>query len=251
MNETRAEARSRDYYDEFSRTYEERRHHGYHALIDDLELEVVTPYCGPRILEAGCGTGLILERLTRLPTRISDSLPERMAVGIDISSGMLAMARGRGLTVVQGSVDALPFPDGFFDVVASFKVLAHVPNITRALAELTRVTRPGGHLVLEFYNRYSLRALIKRLKPPTHTSRRYSDEDVFTRYDSLREIRAYLPANVELLTVRGVRVVTPHARFHDIPVVGPLLAGSERAASRAPFLGMLGGFLIVVLRRDR
>ena len=68
------------YYDEFSAGYEKRRHHGYHALIDRLEVAATLPYAsGARVLEAGCGTGLILKEVAPLARR---------AVGLDLSTGM-------------------------------------------------------------------------------------------------------------------------------------------------------------------
>src|SRR5262249_51446158 len=180
-----APMQNRAYYDEFSERYEHRRHHGYHALIDRLEIDLVLRYAeGRDVLEAGCGTGLILRALAPRARR---------AVGVDLSAGMLAHASRRGLRVVQGSVTDLPFADESFDVVCSFKVLAHVQPIDRALAELSRVTRPGGHLLLEFYNPYSLRGLVKRLKPPSAISHRVDDEAVYTRYDSLGDVERILP----------------------------------------------------------
>jgi len=232
--------RSKDYYDEFSATYERHRGRGYHALIDELEVELARRYCSGALLEAGCGTGLILERLAPSTSR---------AVGLDLSAGMLAHARRRGLDVFQGTLESLPFADASFDVVVSFKVLAHVPGIGLALRELTRVTRPGGHLVLEFYNKTSLRTLIKRLKRPTRIGDSFSDEDVYTRFDSLAEIRQLLPESVDLVAVRGVRVFTPIAQLHELPIVGPLLGEAERWAADAPVLRRLGGFLIVVACR--
>jgi ubiquinone/menaquinone biosynthesis C-methylase UbiE len=236
-----ATSRSRSYYDEFSESYEARRHHGYHALIDELEVEAVGRYGGGRVLEAGCGTGLILDRLRPY---------FREVVGVDLSSGMLARARDRRLQVVQASIDQLPFPNASFDVVVSFKVLAHVPDIRATLAELSRVTRPGGVLVLEFYNPHSLRGLVKRLKRPSRIGASYTDTDVYTRYDTLEDIRCYLPGSVQLVGVRGVRVVTPAAQLHDVPLVGPLLARAERLAAEAPFLRSLGGFLIAILEKS-
>ncbi len=233
-------SRSESYYDEFSSTYERHRHHGYHQLIDELEVGLVRRYCGDRVLEAGCGTGLILQRLQSICGQ---------AVGVDLSSGMLSLARERGLTVTQAAVDALPFADETFDTVVSFKVLAHVPPIRETLVELTRVTRPGGHLLLEFYNRYSLRGLIKQLKKPTTIGATYNDEDVFTRLDTPAEMRSYLPPNVELLGVRGVRVLTPLALAHRVPVVKTLLSHGERWAADAPAVRWLGGFLVLILRK--
>ena len=70
-------------------------------------------------------------------------------------------------TVVRA--DAFEFVrsgDDEFDLTYSFKVLAHVPEIRAALVELARVTAPGGHLALEFYNPWSLRYAAKRLAGP-------------------------------------------------------------------------------------
>lgn len=234
------ESRSERYYDEFSASYERHRHQGYHRLLDDLEVGLAQRYCGDRVLEVGCGTGLILERLERR---------SQQAVGLDLSRGMLAHARSKELTVVQGAADALPFADASFDTVVSFKVLPHVQPIRQALQELARVTAPGGHLLLEFYNVYSLRGVIKRLKQPTAIGAAFNDEDVFTRLDSPARMRSYLPAELRLLGVRGVRVITPVAQLHRLPLLGPLAGRAERWAADAPGLRWLGGFLILILQK--
>jgi ubiquinone/menaquinone biosynthesis C-methylase UbiE len=232
----------RHYYDIFSETYEDGRDHGYHALIDDLEVEIARPFAhGARILEAGCGTGRILERLAPIASH---------AVGADLSRGMLSGARRRGLRVVQAELGALPFPDGFFDLVYSFKVLAHVPEIRAALEELTRVTRPGGTLLLEFYNPLSLRYIGKRLKLPTRVGERTTDADVFTRYDTPGRIAALLPAGVRLIDYRGVRVLTPVSHVYRLPLVARILSAAERACVESP-LRYFGGFLVAVAQRER
>ncbi|MFH1132812.1 MAG: class I SAM-dependent methyltransferase [Pseudomonadota bacterium] len=226
------------YYDEFSSTYEFPRHHGYHRLLDDLELSVAKRYCKGELLDAGCGTGLILERLVPQVKR---------ALGVDLSSGMLSLAQGKGLHVFQSSVDALPFPNDFFDTVVSFKVLAHVPSIQKTLGEMARVTRPGGRLVLEFYNRKSLRYLIKRLKYPNRIGSNYTDEDVYTRFDTVDEICGYLPPTLNLICTHGVRVFTPAAQVHDFPMLRNLFGVAERYVADTSFFRRFAGFLIVVL----
>jgi ubiquinone/menaquinone biosynthesis C-methylase UbiE len=232
---------NRAYYDQFSHRYEDERSRGYHALIDDLEVDLALRYtAGARVLEAGCGTGLILQRLA--PRAAA-------AVGLDLSTGMLRRARERGLPVVQGSITDLPFPDAAFDVVCSFKVLAHVARIHDALAELSRVTRPGGHLVLEFYNPLSLRWLIKRMKPPTAISDRAHDGEVYTRYDSMAAIERALPPGHAVVDLRGVRVVTPFSAVFKVPPIDRLFRYLEWRACDAPLLRRLGGFLIVVVRK--
>ena len=192
------------------------------------------------MLEAGCGTGLLLERIAGFASR---------AAGVDLSAGMLARARERGLDVVQGSVTALPYRDASFDVTCSFKVLAHVADIRGALAEMARVTRPGGTVLAEFYNTRSLRYLVKRLKPPTAISDNHDDEAVFTRYDSPARIRSYLPPGLTWAGARGVRIVTPAAALHRVPGLGRLLAGAEMALADAPVARGLGGFLVAILQR--
>ena len=232
---------NRDYYDEFAGWYERERGHGYHDFLDEVESTIVGRYArGGRILEAGCGTGLILKQVAPLARR---------AVGLDLSTGMLQKARARGLDVVHGSVTDLPFGDGEFDLAYSFKVLAHVERIERAMAELARVVRPGGHVIAEFYNPWSLRGLIKRLKPPTRISTATTDEAVYTRYDSLPAVRRLLPPSLHIIDVRGVRVFTPFSAVHDVPLVGHAFAAAETRAASAPLLRHLGGFMVVTAAR--
>ena len=229
------------YYDEFASWYERGRDRGYHELIDRLELEAVGPYLeGARVLEAGCGTGLILRRLAERAASAS---------GVDLSGGMLAQARDKRLVVAQATLERLPFPDAAFDLVCSFKVLAHVRAIEAALAELARVTRPGGTMVLEFYNTHSLRHLIKRLRPGLRISEQTTDSEVYTRYDSLAEIRRVLPPRVRIRDLRGVRVVTLVPQPLHLPLVGDAVAALERRATSVPGLRRLGGFLIVIAEK--
>ena len=127
------------YYDEFSNAYEKHRGSndpgGYHELVDDLEVDFASRYAaGGDVLEVGCGTGLLLERLVEdrasgprgsISLRACSPRPERV-----------------GLDVVRGVPLELPYPEASFDVTCSFKVLAHVEAIETALAEMIRVTRP-------------------------------------------------------------------------------------------------------------
>lgn len=234
---TDSDSHSRAYYDDFSQRYEKERHHGYHALLDELELGIALPVASGRdVLEVGCGTGLILARLAAVAKR---------AEGIDLSPGMLEKARERGLTVREGSATALPYPDGSFDAVVSFKVLAHVPDIRGALSEMARVCRPGGTMVAELYNPLSLRYLAKRLGGPGKISDGRSEADVYTRWDAPTKLRRLLPPSVELTEVRGLRVFTPAAFVHRLPVVGAVLSRAERLVTRSP-LRWFGGFLVVI-----
>ncbi len=232
---------TQQYYDRFAGTYERERHRGYHRLIDELELDLVRRYgTGRDVFEAGCGTGLLLAEATRVA---------RSAVGLDLSKSMLGPAQQRGLKVVQGSLTAVPLPDRSVDLVYSMKVLAHVPPIREALAELSRVVRPGGHLLLEFYNPFSLRYLAKVLGGAAPIAEGTTDRDVYTRYDTISTMRSYLPVDVEFVGVRGVRVVTPVSQVYRLPVLAGLFEKAERMACDLPGLRNLGGFIIVIARK--
>jgi demethylmenaquinone methyltransferase/2-methoxy-6-polyprenyl-1,4-benzoquinol methylase len=69
-------------------------------------------------------------------------------VGCDFSLGMLRQGRGKGVPLVAGDALRLPFADASFDAVTISFGLRNTADVQRALAELLRVTRPGGRLVV-------------------------------------------------------------------------------------------------------
>ena len=244
MDATGTREQNREYYDAFAARYEDQRGEndpgGYHDLLDELESDLVARFGrGKEVLEVGCGTGLILERIGRFA---------RVAKGVDLSPGMLAKARERGLDVVEGSATALPFADQSFDVTCSFKVLAHVPEVELALFEMARVTRPGGTILAEFYNPLSLRGLVKRLGPPGQVATGLRENAVFTRFDPPWRIRRLLPMGCELVGARGVRILTPAASLLSHPGSRQLFRRLERALCDGP-LRVFGGFFIAIVTR--
>lgn len=235
---------TRSYYDDFAHRYEDRRGGrdpgGYHDLLDDLEVDLVHRYgAGADVLEVGCGTGLILSRINDFA---------RSARGVDLSPGMLEKARARGLDVLEGSATDLPCATGTFDVACSFKVLAHVREIERALAEMVRVVRPGGHVLAEFYNPLSFRGVAKRFGPAGNISATRTEEEVFTRFDAPWNVERMLPPGTSLVASRGVRIVTAAAPLLRIPVLGSVLRRAEWVLADSP-LRYFGGFWIAVLRK--
>jgi SAM-dependent methyltransferase len=234
------DAQSRAYYDDFSAGYERERHAGYHAMLDELEVEAVAKYARHvHVLEVGCGTGLVLERLARIA---------RSVKGLDLSPGMAEKARARGLDVVIGSATDIPFPDASFDLACSFKVLAHVPDLGRALHEMARVVRPGGHVAFELYNPWSLRYLAKRLAGPRAISAERDEADVYTRWDPPTVLPRVLPPSLELVETRGIRVITPAAFVHRIPALGEGVRACERVLAASP-LRHFGGFIVGIARK--
>ncbi len=235
---------TRAYYDEFAERYEDLRDGrdpgGYHDLVDELETDFLRRFGeGRDVLEVGCGTGLLLRRIAGF---------SRSARGVDLSPGMLEKARARGLDVTLGSATDLPFPDASFDVACAFKVLPHVREMERAVAEMARVVRPGGTIVAELYNPVSLRGLVKRLLPAGAISARTNEDAVYTRFVSPWGAERLLPPGVRIRASRGVRIVTPAAAVMRVPLLRGALVRAERALCDSP-LRHLGGFWIVALEK--
>ncbi|MCS4089068.1 class I SAM-dependent methyltransferase [Rhizobium sp. BK176] len=93
------------------------------------------------LLDVGCGTGYYLGRLRDLFERAS---------GVDLSEGMLAVARSGhpALDLRKGGAESLPFPDASFEAVICCRVLTHVRDVDSAFAEIGRVLRPRGLAVV-------------------------------------------------------------------------------------------------------
>ncbi|MFF8596801.1 bifunctional 2-polyprenyl-6-hydroxyphenol methylase/3-demethylubiquinol 3-O-methyltransferase UbiG [Streptomyces sp. NPDC015220] len=105
---------------------------------------------GLRVLDIGCGGGLLAERFSRIGARVT---------GVDPSGPSLESAReharGEGLDIVyrQAFAEELPFEDGSFDLVYCCDTLEHVTSTDRAVAEAVRVLKPDGHYLYDTINR--------------------------------------------------------------------------------------------------
>lgn len=132
-------------------------------------MKLMDPLSGKRVLEVGVGTGI------SLPDYPGDS----RVVGIDISPEMLDIARQRCEREQLGHVEAilemdaenLAFEDDGFDIVIAMYVASVVPNPDRLMAEMARVCKPGGRLLVvnHFASRNPVvRTFEKGLSPLSH-----------------------------------------------------------------------------------
>jgi ubiquinone/menaquinone biosynthesis C-methylase UbiE len=115
--------------------------------VQDAVVEALHAATPRRVLDVGCGTGLLTARLGR-------ELPGAVIVGCDFSHGMLVHARAHGATAawIQGDAQRLPFHDGSVDAIVSTEAFHWFPDQARALAEFYRVLVPGGRLLVAFVN---------------------------------------------------------------------------------------------------
>jgi ubiquinone/menaquinone biosynthesis C-methylase UbiE len=111
-----------------------------------LFADLVRSRGGGRVLDLGCGTGRLTGHLRDLGLDVE---------GLDLSPGMLAMARRAHPDIVftVGTATDLPYPDGSQGGVVAFHSLIHVPDeqLGRAVAEIARVLRPGGTCLVTFH----------------------------------------------------------------------------------------------------
>lgn len=109
---------------------------------------------GMRVLEVGSGAGAHSALFQHLGAEMYslDLTPERV---VSTAAKMTMLEAEHPGLALQGDAGALPFPDGFFDVVYSNGVLHHTPYIGRAVEEIYRVMKPGGRTAIMLYAKNS------------------------------------------------------------------------------------------------
>jgi SAM-dependent methyltransferase len=114
--------------------------HGAEAFVNRLQLGP-----GLRVLDAACGSG----NATIPAARTGAAVTGLDLVGVALEAASVRAAReGLPVKLDQGSVERLPYPDGAFDVVLSMFGVMFAARPDRVLAEIARITRPGGRVAL-------------------------------------------------------------------------------------------------------
>lgn len=182
-----------------------------------LALRAFVPWTGVGI-EIGVGSGRF-------------AAPLGIRFGIDPSPRMLALAAARGIAVVAGVAEALPFAPASVDHALVVTTICFVDSPARMLAEARRVLRPGGSLVIGFVDRQS---------PIGQDYLAHQAENVF-----YREAKLYSAADVErLVTDAGFTIdgwgQTLSRPLAEIGTIEPLRPGHGR-----------GGFVVLAARTPR
>lgn len=154
-------------YDRLARIYDRRWASYVEASVRET-LKRVDLAGAREVLDVGCGTGTLLEAA-------SSEMPAARLAGVDLSPGMLAVARrklGHRATLVAGSAERLPFRSRRFDVVLSASALHFWRDPSAALSEIHRVLRPRGRIAITDWCANGwidrLRDLVLRRVEPAH-----------------------------------------------------------------------------------
>lgn len=147
-----------DVHQQWESGYRTEANERFYEQVFDYMLQVLSPAPGATILDVGCGPCAHSVRLARRGLRVQ---------AVDFSESALEMAaenvRAQGLEdkikLGRESLLGLSFPDGSFDYVLCWGVLMHIPDVERAVAELARVLKPGGQLVISEANMRSPEAV--------------------------------------------------------------------------------------------
>lgn len=131
-----------DAYSRWAATYPPCAHNALMHVEEAAMLDLMPPLAGRVVLDLACGTGRY--------SRLAAERGARLALGLDNSPAMLRASAQplRGLA----HIEALPLPAGAVDVVICGLALGHLPAITPALGEISRVLRPGGTALISDFH---------------------------------------------------------------------------------------------------
>lgn len=134
------------------------------------------------VLEVGCGTGVMAERI--------NALPGVTLIAVDVSERFVELTSARGVDARHGDICYLPFDDDSFDVVFAGWMLYHVRDVERAVNEVRRVLRPGGTFVAVTNGDDSLADLLREAGARATTKSFSSENGEFTLLRTFSDVRS-------------------------------------------------------------
>jgi ubiquinone/menaquinone biosynthesis C-methylase UbiE len=201
LTATKTDAPAGSYYDKIAKLYDLTfKLNGYGRSLDQYFADYPLPVSrGARILDAGCGTGLLtlaLLRNLRFPVKITAL--DLSATSIESARRAVAQSPGRKRDAIfaQGNLLSLPFANNSFDLVVTSGALEYVP-LQDGMNELSRVIEAGGHLL--------------------HIPCRPSPASTFL--EILFRFKHHSPREVLQSTTRHFQI-THHYRFPPLQVIG-------------------------------
>ena len=144
--DTRKYYRKQLFFDRWAPNYDWLLTTIFYQAIHQRLLSFIYPPHPLRILDLGCGTGKLLNRLAQENPRIK-------GIGLDFSAEMIKQAQNNKkyrsqLIFIQGNADSMPFANGQFDAVFNSISFLHYRYPQRVFAEVSRVLKPQGHYYL-------------------------------------------------------------------------------------------------------
>lgn len=245
---------SRDYFLEI-----ERERYALQPHILDLIASI--DWRGKRVLEIGSGVGSDARRIIGMGADYTGINVDRGSTEATSQALRVFSVPGRAL---QCDATSLDFPDEAFDVVYSFGVLHHIPEVGKTVSEIRRVLKPGGEVLVMLYNRASINyaveimflrklgvrilsapgavALLSRLGLPREKLERH------------RELCSRRMSDEEWLSRNTDGPDNPYSRVYDAAEAAELLAGFRIRANEVHFFdhrhwGALGRLLPRGVRR--
>ena len=176
-------------------------------------LDWIAPPGDARWLDVGCGTGVFTEL-------VLDRCAPTTVIAIDPSAAQIELARSKQVAQRAdfrvADAQALPFPDGAFDVVASALVINFISDPARALAEMRRVARPGGVLagyVWDFAGGRSPGSLLRRAMRRIGADGPAVSGTETSRLDAIHGL--FAQAGLQEIVSRTIDVTVPFPDFDD------------------------------------
>jgi ubiquinone/menaquinone biosynthesis C-methylase UbiE len=195
-------------FDAWSATYDQSALQGvFFDRAHDALLRVLRPLlrgqAAPRVLDVGCGTG-------RLLVRLGKEFPGAELSGVDVTAGMIEVARGKpelsSVRLEVASASALPFGDASLDAALTTMSFHHWDDQAAGLRDVSRVLRPGAPLLLlDAYSVGPLAPLVRRWGR-SHGSGMRSDGEVLSMLTAAGMVATELRRILVPLSPLGIMV---------------------------------------------